>query len=273
MSTVTPASVPPANPIPTSFRPEDLFSLRGRAALITGGGGGIGTAVARTLAAAGASVTLADVSPDLAHAAAELVRADGGQASGVQLDVRDEARVRDVVGDVVARHGGIDLLINAAAILERDSALEYDSNAFARVLQINTIGTFLCARTAARAMLAAGHGAIVNFASVAGMVGYGGTPAYQASKAAIIQLTRALALEWAPTIRVNAVAPGSVNTPMTAAIQDNHTEFRAAFINRIPFKRPAEAIEIVGPVLLLCSDAASYITGHVLTVDGGYTVP
>jgi len=261
-------------PVPAfrTLRPDDLFSLHGKSALITGGGGGIGSAVARTLAAAGARVTLADRSADLAHTAAEMVRKDGGTAHAEQLDVTDEAAIKDVVGRLLAREGRIDIVVNAAAILERDSAIDYDAKAFARVIEINTMGTFLTARTAARAMLAAGSGAIVNFASVAGMVGYGGTPAYQASKAAIIQITRALAIEWAPTIRVNAIAPGSVNTPMTAAIQDGHAEFRAAFIAKIPFQRPAEAIEMVGPVLLMCSDAASYMTGHIMAVDGGFTV-
>lgn len=257
---------------------SNLFSMRGRTALVTGGGGGIGTAVARALSAAGANVITADVSLALAEAGAAAASASASAAGSevrceaAQLDVENETQIDEVFLRAEKTFGHVDVVVNAAGILERSPAIDYNADAFRRVMNINMMGMFLVSRRAAGKMLANGRGSIVNFASVAGIVGYAGTPAYQASKAAIIQLTRALAIEWAPTIRVNAIAPGSVETPMTAAVQRDHGAFRAEFIKKIPFQRPAEAIEMAGPVLLMCSDAASYMTGHTMVVDGGYTV-
>jgi NAD(P)-dependent dehydrogenase (short-subunit alcohol dehydrogenase family) len=249
-----------------------LFHLDGRAAIVTGGGGALGAAMARGVANAGATVLIADRNAEAAEATVALLRDGGADALAVSGDVTDEAAVEATVRRAVDRWGRLDILINSAGIGARGPAADYERARWDQVLDINLTGTFLCCRAAGRVMLEAGDGRIVNIASIAGLVGYQGNPAYLASKGGVVQLTRALAVEWATRgVRVNAIAPGVIESPLVAAQVAGEPEFYDAFRARHPVGRFGLPEELVGPALFLCSDASSFVTGHILAVDGGYT--
>jgi len=239
--------------------PLSEFRLDGDVAVVTGGASGIGRAVASAFAAVGATVAIFDV-------------AAGGE--GVYpVDVADEAQVKAAFADVIARHGRLDILFNNAGIAIRQPTTELTLPDWNKVVAVNMTGVFLCAREAARHMLAAGRGGrIVNTASIMGVVGGGLYPniSYQATKGAVVNMTRALAVEWAGQgIRVNAIAPTWVRTPLTRGITE-----KPELVHRIeqltPMGRLAEPDEIVGAVLFLASRASAMVTGHVLAIDGGF---
>ncbi len=230
-------------------------SLDGRVALVTGAASGIGSATADLLSASGVLVVRAD-----RESAADVVR----------LDVRDESAVREIVARSDREHGRLDILVNAAGITLRGPSLETRADEWDGVQQVNLRGTFLCCREAARAMGEHG-GAIVNVSSQLAIAPTGGRASYVASKAGVIGLTRSLAVEWAPKIRVNAVAPGVTRTPMIEAIERDEAT-RRSFMEKIPLGRFAEPEEIAEVIVFLASDAASYVTGHILVVDGGYSI-
>jgi NAD(P)-dependent dehydrogenase (short-subunit alcohol dehydrogenase family) len=249
----------------------DLFRLEGRVALITGGGGAIGTAIAAGLAAAGASLLIVDQRGEAAESTASQLRDAGADAVGVPGDVTQEDDVRRCVKEAVSRWGRLDILVNSAGIGARHPAEGYPLDRWRNVLDINLTGTFLFCREAGQVMLDAGRGSIVNIASIAGLVGYNGNPAYLASKGGVVQLTRALAVEWATRgVRVNAIAPGVIATPMVASQIELEPDFYVAFREKHPVSRFGTVDELVGPALFLASDAASFVTGHILAVDGGY---
>ena len=264
--------MPSEEATPSGLIGPELFRLDGRVAIVTGAGSGLGLAMARGLAAAGARVVVADVDLPSAEVTADGIAAAGGQAIAVTVDVTDEEQVRATVRRVLDDWRRVDVLVNSAGIGSRGMAAEYELEPFRRVLEVNLIGTFLCCREAARPMLEAGDGRILNVASIAGLVGYPGHPPYIASKGGIVQLTRALAVEWATRgVRVNALAPGVVETPLVARAAAREPEFYEAFRARHPVGRFGRPEEVVGPALFLCSDASSFVTGHILAVDGGFT--
>lgn len=248
------------------------FSLSGRTALVTGGGQGIGRALALGLADAGARVVVSDVSEAPAARVAEEIRAKGGEALSHALDVRDPAAIDALVQWTDQHAGPLDILVNNAGIRDRgQDSFGTTVEEWDEIFAVNVRGVFLLSRAFGRGMVQRKSGVIIQVASQLGMVGMAGRPAYTASKGAVINLTRTLALEWAPHgVRVNAVAYGPIRTPFTERfINDPATSdrFRAA----TPLGPWYDADAAVGPVLFLASSASNFATGSTLVVDGGYT--
>jgi NAD(P)-dependent dehydrogenase (short-subunit alcohol dehydrogenase family) len=241
--------------------------LEGTAALVTGGGSGIGRATALLLAARGASVLVADIDGGSAEKVAAEIGVGG---SFMQVDVTQPDHVDAMVQQAVAAYGGLHVAINNAGTSGMFGATaDVDPEEWRRVIDLNLTGVFLCMRAEIPAILAAGGGAIVNTSSGAGLMGFAGLPAYVASKHGVIGLTRAAALEYsAKGIRVNCVCPGTVRTPMLEAFTGDEATLQAMG-RAMPIKRLATPEEIAEAMVWLASPAASYVTGHALAVDGG----
>ncbi len=255
-----------------SFDPRTAFSLEGQTAIVTGGGHGIGAAIADALARSGAAVALFDKNLPAARAVAGRLQEAGLSASAYQVDVTDEASIVKAMDEVVGHSGRLDCLINNAGLAIRRPSIELDLKDWDAVLAVNLTGVFLCARHAARHMLARKSGVIINTASIMGLSGGGLYPniSYQSTKGAVVNLTRSLAVEWASDgIRVNAIAPTWVRTDFIKPLTDN-PELLARMQAMTPMGKIAEVSDIVGGVVYLASPAASMVTGHVLAIDGGF---
>ena len=244
-----------------------LLRLDGRVALVTAAGAGIGRATAHALAQAGAAVAVTDIDEEAARQVAGEV---GGEAH--RLDVADEGEVRAVVAAVAGRHGRLDVLVNNAGLGARVPTVDLPAERWEQALAVGPTGSFYCAREAGRHMLAAGRGAVVNVASIMGLAGGRHYPnlAYHAAKGAVVNMTRALACEWAPHgVRVNAVAPTFVRTRLTEALLADPAMERR-LLDDTPMGRLAEPEEVAAAILFLASDAAAMVTGVTLPVDGGW---
>mgnify|MGYP006272254755 CR=1 FL=1 len=241
-----------------------------RVAIVTGGAKGIGAEICARMAAAGHVLRVADLDATEAARCAAALRARGAQAEALELDVARPGSVAEAFARVERELGRCDILVNCAGIAKVFPFLDFPLENFVATMEVNVTGTFLCAQHAARLMLRNRWGRIVNIASVAGMRAVGtGRTAYGTSKGAVIALTRQMAVELAAHgITANAVAPGPVDTPMTRVL---HTErFREEYARAIPMERYGTTGEIAGAVMYLASEDASYVTGTVLPVDGGF---
>lgn len=250
------------------------IDLSGRVAVVTGGTRGIGRAITEKLADAGADVVPTSRTREDVEDAVAAVENRGGESLVCPTDVADEAGVTDLFDAVEDEFGRLDVVVNNAGINPRGGMgkpQDVDVDAFDRTVDVNLRGAFLCARAGAEALARAdGEGAVVNVASVDGLVGEKRQHSYVASKHGLIGLTKSMALDWAPDVRVNAVAPGYVHTDLTEPIEKNEALYES-ILERTPMDRFADPEEVAEPVLFLASDAASYLTGSVLTVDGGWT--
>ena len=248
------------------------FNLSGKAAIITGGSKGLGLAMAAGLASAGARLMLVNRNADEgAQAADELNRDFGIQAISFPADITDPAQTETMVSAAMDAFGQIDILINSAGINIRGAIDELTPDDFRKVMEVNVHGTWLCSRAVTPAMKRAGSGKIINLASTLGLVGLANRTPYTASKGAVVQMTRALALELAPfNINVNAICPGPFLTDMNVPIADTE-EGKKFVVGATALGRWGHLREIQGAAIFLASDAATYMVGSLLTVDGGWT--
>ncbi len=236
--------------------------LAGKVTLVTGGLSGIGEAIARRMAREGAIVVAADLATDATTLGEDAV-------APLRMDVSDPSSVAAGMAAILARHGRLDCAVNCAGIAADVPFLDTTLEAFDRIIAVNLRGTFIVGQAAARAMRPTGGGAIVNVASVSGLTGNVGRSAYGASKGGVVLLSKVMAVDLAGHgIRVNVLAPGPVDTPLVARV---HTPgIRGQWHDRVPMRRYGTPEEMAGAVVFLCSDDASYVTGHVLAADGGF---
>ncbi len=246
--------------------------LDGKVALITGAGSGIGRASALVFAREGAKVAVADIMVEGGEETVRMVKEAGGEAFFIKVDVSNAAEVEAMVNTVVDTYGRIDCAYNNAGIEGRlASTDEYPEDVFDKVIDINLTGVWLCMKYELPHMLKQGGGAIVNTASGAGLIGVAGMSAYVASKHGVVGLTKTAALEYAKSgIRVNSVCPGLIQTPMVERITADQPQLGEALVAAEPVGRTGKPEEIAESVVWMCSDAASFVTGHAMSVDGGY---
>ena len=250
--------------------PIDPFRLDNRVVAVVGAGSGIGEAVARGAATQGAHVVCLDVAANAAPATAERIRSAGSTADSMTVDITDSAAVDEALDRVAASRGRLDALVCTPAINVRKKILDYADEEFDRVVRVNLKGTFNVLRAAGRIMTPRKTGSIVIFSSIRSQVVEPGQSVYAMTKAGVVQLVRTAAAEFGPSgVRVNAIGPGVVETPLTAQIKAK-PEWYQAYANKSVFNRWASAEEMVGPTMFLISDAASYVTGTILFADGGW---
>ncbi len=267
-------TTPPVTGLPS---PSDLFDLTGRVALVTGGGTHLGAAMAAALAGAGATVHLASRRQEVCREVTNRLKESGAQAFAHRCDIADTGAVRDLTDGIVADHGRLDVLVaNAGGSSVRGPFTDVDPPDLSATLQVNVVGTAVCAQAAGRHMLRAGGGSIILIGSIHGALGsdrraygsgwVGSAADYHIAKGAVVNMARALAMEWSDSgVRVNCLSPGQIPKPTLPAAQADR--FRAA----IPLGRLGVPGDLAGAVLLLASDAGAFITGQNVIVDGGWS--
>lgn len=250
------------------------YNFEGQVALVTGAASGMGLHTARAFARAGAAVTLADVSEDGLRQAVDEISSAGGNAIGVRCDVAEEAQVAAMVERTVAAFGRLDAAYNNAGIqVSASDVADQSAEDYDRISAINQRGVWACMKHELRQMRKQSSGAIVNCSSIGGIVGRAGIAAYHGTKHGVIGLTRSVALEYAERgIRINAVCPGTIATPMVSDMLDKGMLAMDDLLRDLPMKRLGRGEEIADAVLWLCSAGSTFVTGHALVVDGGFTV-
>lgn len=252
---------------------RNQFNLEGHVAAITGGASGIGLETAKALASCGATIALIDINQESLDRAAGMIDMNGVAVSTHVVDVTSPSEVTAVAAAVVKQHGKITILVNSAGIARLHSALDVSDEEWRSVMDVNVNGTFWASRAFGKYMIEAGGGSIVNLGSMSGLIINRPqfAASYMASKGAVHMLTKALAVEWADkAVRVNAVAPGYVGTEMTLKMREKPELFNV-WMDMTPMARCGEPSEIASAILFLASPASSYVTGTILSVDGGYT--
>ena len=248
--------------------------LPDKVALITGSGSGIGRAMAQVFSKEGARVIVADYSEEGGQGTVDLVKAAGGEATFVRVDVTDAGSVRRMAASAMAAYGRVDILCNNAGVGSTDTVINTDEATWDRVFAVDVKGVFLCSKYMLPHMIAAGKGVVLNTASVAGLTGLVNRAAYCAAKGAVVTLTKAMALDHVGQgIRVNCICPGTVDTPWVAGLMNQSADpeaTRQALVARFPMGRLAEAEEIAMGALYLVSDESAYMTGSALVIDGGF---
>ncbi|KAB2680958.1 glucose 1-dehydrogenase [Brucella pseudintermedia] len=249
------------------------YDFKGQVALVTGAAKGMGLATARAFAHNGASVVLADLDGDLAEQEAHRIVSEGGSAIAVACDVADEAQVAAAVDLAVSQFGRLDMAFNNAGIqVPPSDAADEPLSSFERVTAVNQRGVWACMKHELRIMREQGSGAIVNCSSLGGLVGLPGRAAYHGTKHAVIGMTKSAGVEYAPRgIRINAVCPGVIDTPMVQDMLQGQSDAMAEIMKEQPIGRLGRAEEVAAAVLWLCSPAASFVVGVALPVDGGFT--
>ncbi|MGN6464743.1 MAG: SDR family NAD(P)-dependent oxidoreductase [Rhizobiaceae bacterium] len=251
---------------------DSLFDLSSRVALITGGGGGLGSLVARTLASAGARVALLARTEEACERAARSIREDGGEAIAYTGDVTDPEQIGKVVGQVAREMGPIDILVNNAGVTSPKSFLDLDIETWDRIMDVSAKGAFICTRAVVPSMMERRSGTIINMGSILSERGLGNRSAYCAAKAALANLTRAAAVEFGPYgITVNALGPTVIVTDLNRELVRAQPELYQAIIDRTPLGRLGELDDLKGAILFLASPASAFVSGQILHVDGGYT--
>jgi NAD(P)-dependent dehydrogenase (short-subunit alcohol dehydrogenase family) len=253
---------------------QDLFDLTGTNVLLTGGGQGLGKAMALGMARQGANIAILELNAKSGEQTAHEIEAIGVQSLPIAGDVTDEAAAASAVSRVVSAWGRLDVLVNNAGFAILSPAEDMSLVDFKRVFDLDLFGMFICSKAAFVPMARQKHGIMINMASMCGMTVLQSNEhaAYNSAKASVIMLTKSLAVEWAPhNIRVNAIAPGYMNTPPVVKLGKDDPKRWAAMMSRVPMGRAGEPDELQGAAIFLSSQASRYVTGSVLTIDGGHT--
>lgn len=253
------------------FNISEKYDFSGKVAIVTGSSRGLGKEIACLLAQTGATVVLASRNIEkLRKVSSEIIK-DGGKAIPIQTDVTDKKSVNDMVEKVYSDYGKIDILVNNAGLIRRAPATELSLEDWDATINTNLKGTFLCSQAVGRKMIEKRYGKIINLGSDKSFVGFPERAAYCASKAGVVHLTKALAVEWAPyNVQVNAIAPTYIETEMTRNVLKDPVKYKEV-VRTIPMNRVGQPYELFGAILLLASDMSSFITGHTIRIDGGLT--
>ena len=250
-----------------------LFDLSGKVAIVTGGNRGIGFAIARGLAEAGAAVVIANRNAEAGQQAAAALRADGFKTTSVAADISVKSSVQNLVGRVIEEFDRIDILVNSAGVIDRGPVEDFSETQYDYIMDINLKGVFFSCQLVGQEMIKQGKGKIINISSNVSEVIQAGRVVYAASKAGLSHLTRGLALEWARhNINVNAIGPGPTITELNRKFFEENPADLQARIDSIPMARVGDPLDHVGAAIFLASDASNYITGQTLLVDGGSTL-